>query len=447
MKAGTKQQRRARRGEEVRRSAAVAEGTLAEEQLSDHEQARESAATDDGLGHYLSRLGETALLTRPQELALARRLENVRRRYRRAVLSNWDVIARVVDTFERVGASPLALERAIDVVPGLGITSKEVRRRLPGHLAELRRLHAEALADLPHCGGTGRVWWRRLRQAVRLAEELSPRIELVDQWLAEVGPGEPARLRAVQQRRQGRYLQARKELASANLRLVVSIAKRYRGRGLPFADLIQEGNSGLMRAVDKYDHRLGFKFGTYATWWVRQAITRALAEHSRTIRVPSHHAATLAAIDRMREELTVRHGREPEEQEVAEALGLGVADLRALVVASRPPLSLQSSFAGADEQSWALYLADEAGASPDEDADRLLLKERLDEVLRALAPRDREVIELRFGLRDGRAHTLDEVARLLGVTRERIRQIEARGMAKLRQSERSDRLAEFAGAA
>jgi RNA polymerase primary sigma factor len=449
--------RRARGGEDVRRPAAPnARETVADEQFAGHEKEKDARAehgTDAGLGFYLSGLGQTPLLTRPQELALTRHLERVRRRYRRAVLCHWDVLARVADTFERVGASPLALERTIDPVPGLGITSKEVRQRLPGHLAELRRLHAES-ASFPSADRAG---WRRLRRAVRLAEELSPRIDLVEGWGKDLaaraaGPESAerqalSRLVAVQQRRRQQYLQARKELAQANLRLVVSIAKRYRGRGLSFADLIQEGNGGLMRAVDKYDHRLGFKFGTYATWWVRQAITRALADDSRTIRVPSHRAATLAAIERVREELMVRLGREPAEQEVAEALGVDLLNLRALTAASRPPLSLQAAFAGDEEQSWAQYLADAGGASPDEGADRLLLKERVEEVLRALAPRDREVIELRFGLRDGHARTLDEVSRLLGVTRERIRQIEQRALARLRQSERSDRLAEFAGAA
>ena len=288
---------------------------------------------------------------------------------------------------------------------------------------------------------------RRLRAAVRLAEGLAPRIELVDRWLAEVGPQGPLRLRAVQQGRQGRYLQARNELASANLRLVVSIARRYRGRGLPFADLIQEGNGGLLRAVAKYDHRLGIKFATYATWWVRQAVARALSDHGRTVRVPCHHAGTLAAVERVRGELAVRHGREPTEEEVAAALGVAAGELRTLRAAARPPLSLDEAFDGDEEEPRRVHLLGDAGATaPGEGADRRLLKRRIAEVLRGLPPRDREVIELRFGLRDGRPRTLEEVARVFGVTRERVRQLEQRGLARLRVPVRRDRLADFAEA-
>jgi RNA polymerase primary sigma factor len=315
-----------------------------------------------------------------------------------------------------------------------------------------------------------------MREAVGLAEELSPRTELLNAWAEELRqkaqpprrrpqPAEPyakdtsatgagealpqedlQRLVAVIQRRQSRYQQVRGELAQANLRLVVSIAKRYHGRGLAFGDLIQEGNSGLMRAVDKYDHRLGFKFGTYATWWIRQGITRALADQGRTVRVPCHQGATLAAIDRVRGELTTDLGREPTEEELAAAMRMPPQELRALIVVARPPVSLDEVFAGNDEQGWVANLSDGNPTGPGDAADHHLLRERLDEVLRSLAPRDREVIELRFGLRDGHAHTLDEVARRIGVTRERIRQIEARGLLKLRQPERRERLAKFSAA-
>jgi RNA polymerase primary sigma factor len=316
-----------------------------------------------------------------------------------------------------------------------------------------------------------------MREAVGLAEELSPRTELLNAWAEELRqkahpprqrpqPAEPyakdasatgagealpqeelQRLVAVIQRRQSRYQQVRGELAQANLRLVVSIAKRYRGRGLAFGDLIQEGNGGLMRAVDKFDHRLGFKFGTYATWWIRQGITRALADQGRMVRVPCHQGKTLATIDRVRGELTTRLGREPAEAELAAAMRMKPTELRALTAVARAPISLDEMFAGNDEQTWAAYLSENGAAGPGETTDHHLLRERIDEVLRSLAPRDREVIELRFGLRDGRVHTLDEVARLIGVTRERIRQIEARGLLKLRQPERREQLEEFTGAA
>jgi RNA polymerase primary sigma factor len=233
-------------------------------------------------------------------------------------------------------------------------------------------------------------------------------------------------------------------LAEGNLRLVVAIAKRYRGRGLAFADLIQEGNRGLMRAVDKFEHRMGFKFGTYATWWIRQGITRALADHARTVRVPCHQVSTLAAMERVRGELVVQHGREPTVEEIAAMLGVTPEETRSLRAVARHPLSLHEPLGGDAERALGDFLNDPSTVDPDQTADQHLLRERIAEVLRSLTPREREVIELRFGLRDGHPRTLDEVAKSYGITRERIRQIEARGLLKLRQPLRSQRLAGFA---
>jgi RNA polymerase primary sigma factor len=435
---------------------------------------------DDALGLYLQQMGNIPLLTRAQELELSQRLEQVRARYRHAVLFNWSVLARVVEVFQRIHQGEASLERMVDVFPGLGLTAERIRARLARHLNKLRRLRAEADEE----AGTPAAR-RRLRKAVTLAEELSPRTELVDEWLntlqgqaarmaeltqhiasrwlsreqrsparaelraltAEVQatPDELQRLLRVARRRQVIYKKVRSELASANLRLVVSVAKRYRGRGLPFADLIQEGNSGLMRAVDKFDYRLGFKFGTYATWWIRQAVTRALHDLSRMVRVPCHQVGMLANVERVQNELTIKLGREPRHDEVAKALGIKPEDLRALRVAGRPPVSLDEPHGTGDDDSLQDFLDDKAADNPGEAADQGLLKDRIDEALRCLAPRDREVLELRFGLKDGRARTLDEVAHAFGITRERIRQIESRGLDKLRQPERSDSLAEFAG--
>jgi RNA polymerase primary sigma factor len=436
---------------------------------------------DDALGVYLQQMGNIPLLSREQELTLAQRLERVRARYRHAVLWNWSVLARVIDTFERIHEGEATLERMVDVFPGLGLTADRIRARLVRHLNKLRRLRAEADSDQDTATPVAR---RRLRQAVTLAEELSPRTELLDEWLktlasqaarmakladqiasrwlpreergqakAElraltaalmVRPEELERLVRIARRRQTIYKQVRSELASANLRLVVSVAKRYRGRGLPFADLIQEGNSGLMRAVDKFDYRLGFKFGTYATWWIRQAVTRALHDLSRMVRVPCHQVGMLANVERTQNELTIKLGREPRQDEVAKALGIKAEDLRTLRVAGRPPVSLDEPHGTGDDDSLQDFLDDKTADNPGEAADHSLLKGRIDEALRCLAPRDREVIELRFGLKDGRARTLDEVAHAFGITRERIRQIESRGLDKLRQPERSDSLAEFA---
>ena len=202
-----------------------------------------------------------------------------------------------------------------------------------------------------------------------------------------------------------------------------------------------------MWAVDKYEHRLGYQFGTYATWWIRQGVTRALADHARMVRLPCHQAATLSAIEQTRGELTLRLNREPSETELASALDMRLEDLRAFTAVSRPPVSLHEAFGEQGEDTWASFLPDEATSGPGEAADRLLLKERVAEVLRCLPPRDREVLELRFGLKDGQARTLEEVARVLGVTRERVRQIETRALVKLRSPERSGQLASFADVA
>jgi RNA polymerase primary sigma factor len=416
-------------------------------------------ALTDSLSIYLKEMGAIPLLGRQEEIELTNRLDRLKRRYRRAALWNWAVLARVAEIFSDIAEGKTPLERSVDVVPGLGITWESIRQRLPKHLARLRRLLEEARADYAageprrKLAAARRARLGRLRRAVGLAEELSPRIELLDAWvdnfyaqpdtMEAMAPAEDlAVMDRVVRRRRAAYLQVRRDLAQANLRLVVSIAKRYRGRGLSFADLIQEGNSGLLRAVDKYDPRLGFRFGTYATWWVRQGVTRALADHARMVRVPCHHTATLAAIDRVRGELTVEHGKEPADEEVAAVLGLRVHDLQALTTVGRQPLSIHEVF-GEEDEAWASVLGDTRAESPGEAADQLLLKDRIDEALRCLTPRDREVIELRFGLRDGKARTLDEVAQLLGVTRERVRQIETRGLVRLRQPERRDMLSGF----
>jgi RNA polymerase primary sigma factor len=248
----------------------------------------------------------------------------------------------------------------------------------------------------------------------------------------------------VLQGRRAAYQEARQQLAEANLRLVVSIAKRYRGRGLSFTDLIQEGNSGLMRAVDKFDHRLGWKFGTYATWWIRQSVTRALADHSRTVRVPINQVSVLRAMDRVRGELMARQGSEPTLEEVAAALDLTPEEARVLAVAGHQPASLDGPIAGNDDDNaFQDFLRDPDTPDLAREVDVRLLRERIDEMLRCLSPRYREVIELRFGLKDGRPRSLDEVAQRFGISRERVRQIEARGLEKLRHPERSARLAAF----
>jgi RNA polymerase primary sigma factor len=453
-----------------------------------------ASGPDDALGLYLRQMGAIPLLSKDKEKELARRLEFHRDRFRRAALVCVRVLARVAETFDRIAAGLAPIDPHVDVYSSaeLKLTRAQILARLRTNLATLKQVLARE-ADEFAAGvrdeypGTASAWRRaryaRLAKCGRLAAELSPRTELLERWVDELAdladelrhavgahaaargphdrakaakalreatvkagltPDELAALVRVLRKRRAAYQRVRRELAEANLRLVVSIAKNYRNRGLPFADLIQEGNRGLMRAVDKYEWRLNFKFGTYATWWVRQGITRALHDHARTVRVPCHQIGMLAKIERKRGELSAATGKEPTNDELAAALGVKAEDTRSLRVVGRHPVSLHEPVGGDGERALEDFLSDDEAGSPGEQVDRGLLRDRIGEVMKSLAPREREVLELRFGLKDGTPRTLDEVARQYGITRERIRQIEARGLLKLRQPLRSQRLEEFA---
>lgn len=454
-----------------------------------------SSGSDDALGLYLKQMGSIPLLKRDEELLLAKQLEVARTRFRRAILFYAPVLDRVLFVFQEVAQGKRLLDPNIDVVHTLGRSRDEISARLRPNVGTLQKVLANAVQAfkiyLRTRTETGRNrcrrnYWRLIRKAIRLAEELSPRMEFLEAQVGELAcvlrtlteleegveragrsvrerdlrtqsvkklrdvtlevqaaPEELRRLWKVLQRRQNQYQHARGALAEANLRLVVSIAKRYRGRGLAFSDLIQEGNRGLMRAVDKFEHRLGFKFGTYATWWIRQGIQRALADHARTVRVPCHQVAMLATIERIRGELVAKLSREPTIEEIAEEVKIPPEEVRALRAVGRSPISLQEPLGDDADKALEEFLGDPHVDNPGANVDQHLLKERIGEVLRSLTPREREVIELRFGLKDGQPRTLDEVARCYGITRERIRQIEARSLVKLRSPLRSQRLAGF----
>ena len=455
-----------------------------------------SHGPDDALGLYLRQMGAIPLLNRDRELEVARRLERKRNRFRFAALRCAPILKRAHHIFERVQAGQLAFDPTVDVISTADLKREQILARLPYHLPTIKHLLQQEESDfnaylLSATPATERAWqkrrFRRLRKIGKLMAELSPRTENLERWVEDlIEKGEALRRGArvrdldnprtfAERQQQHRVLQepfrsammtgdelfgmlkilksrrdqfqkVRRELAEANLRLVVSIAKKYRNRGLPFADLIQEGNRGLMRAVDKYEHKLNFKFGTYATWWIRQGITRALADHARTVRVPCHQIATLAAIERVRNEMSIETGREPTIEEIAAKLGVKAEDTRSLRAVGRHPVSLHEPIGGEGERALEDFLSDNSTPNPGQHVDQRLLRDRIAEVLRSLAPREREVIELRFGLRDGTPRTLDEVAKVYGITRERIRQIEARGLLKLRQPNRSQRLEEFADA-
>lgn len=466
------------------------EGILDADEALDEEEY--TSGPDDTLGLYLRQMGSIPLLTRQRELELAQELEHRRNRFRTAALMSYAILQRVVEKFLQIRANQLPLDPHVDVysTAELRLSRSHILARLETDLPTLRHLlvqesqeFAAGLRD--EYPGSRSTWrrarFRRLAKCCRLASELSPRTELLERWtdqLADLAdeiqhlvkareyclpsdrtrfdkllreklekvcltPEEFTALLRVLRKRRTAYQKVRKELAEANLRLVVSIAKNYRNRGLPFSDLIQEGNRGLMRAVDKYEWRLQFKFGTYATWWIRQGITRALADHARTVRVPCHQISLLAKIERARSEMSASTGREPTSEEIAIALGTRTEETRSLRTVGRHPVSLHEPVGGDGERALEDFLPDHDTPTPGDRVDARLLKERIHEVLRSLAPREREVIELRFGLKDGTPRTLDEVARQYGITRERIRQIEARGLLKLRQPTRCARLEEF----
>jgi RNA polymerase primary sigma factor len=469
------------------------EGMDAELSPADQEELGARGA-DDTLGLYLRQMGSIPMLKRPAEIEVATRLERARTRFRFAALRSGFVLNRAFGTFAAIQAGQLAFDPQVDVITTANLRRDQILRRLPLHLPTLETVVREEREQFPkgltltsarELAAWRRARWRRFRKAGKLMTELSPRTENLERWvddltlkarelnklLSSMHLGRPKTLAAraerndafraaiescwaepeelsgllkvIRQRREA-YHRVRSELAEANLRLVVSIAKKYRNRGLPFADLIQEGNRGLLRAVDKYEYKLEFKFGTYATWWIRQSIQRALADLARTVRVPCHQIAVLGQTERARAELAAQFGREPTIEELAGRVGLPVAEVRSLRAVGKHPVSLHEPVGGDGERALEDFLRDRGTTTPGEHVDQHLLRERIGEVLRSLAQREREVIELRYGLKDGQPKTLDEVARLFGITRERIRQIEARGILKLRQPIRSARLEQFA---
>ena len=451
---------------------------------------------DDPVRMYLTQMGEIPLLTREQEISLAKNIEISRKRFRKRILQFAPCIEQCIETLQDVYGGEVPFDRTLNVAAVPELEKDGLAARLPENIATVRKLLERTREawkqwrDRKLSAATQVTMLRRMqnwnRKAQILMEELGLRTRKIQPMMRRVMEiytrmGEVQReLETLDNSRRNKarrrsleaefrhledvvgmpypvfkqrvevtsevhdeYERAKQQLSGGNLRLVVSIAKKYRNRGLSFLDLIQEGNTGLMRAVDKYEYRRGFKFSTYATWWIRQAITRSIADQARTIRIPVHMIETMSNIREVMKELSQDLGREPTLEELAEAARLSVAETRRVLKISRKPISLDRPVGDSEESSFGEFIEDETAESPVSVATQEMLKDKIDSVLQTLTYREREIVKLRYGLGDGYTYTLEEVGRIFNVTRERVRQIEAKAIRKLQHPVRSRKLEGF----
>ncbi|MDY0169752.1 MAG: sigma-70 family RNA polymerase sigma factor [Thermoguttaceae bacterium] len=466
---------------------------------SDEEHTGGDEQIEDPVRIYLMQMGEIPLLSRREEVRAARRIDVGRNRYRHALLATDYVLQAAVGMLENVRDGKLRLDRTIEVSVVNVREKRRLLKVLEPNLHTLKQLIARNRSDFAvaiskrHRKRERHAAWQRLvrrrSRAVRLVEELGlrtqrlqPAIEKLEQistrmmelkamlaqrkrpnseqasraelrkelcYLIRISLESPAtlfrRLNRIERLRR-EYDAAKRHLSAGNLRLVVSIAKRYRNRGMSFLDMIQEGNTGLMRAVDKFEHKRGYKFSTYATWWIRQAITRAIADQSRTIRVPVHMIDSMSRVRTVTRQLVQENGTSPSLEDTATRAGLSVEEATCVLRMTKHPLSLDQPVGDHEDTYFGEFLEDYREEDPLLEINQDSLKQRIADVLGELDYREREIIRLRYGLADGYAYTLEEVGKIFAVTRERVRQIEAKAVRALQHPVRARQLSCFVDA-
>ncbi|MFP4222927.1 MAG: RNA polymerase sigma factor RpoD [Phycisphaeraceae bacterium] len=462
-----------------------------------------SKRIDDPVRMYLTQMGEISLLTRDEEIRLAKKIETTRMIFRREVLANDYSIKNMVEILEMVDEGDLPFDRTMKISTAEENAKGKIAARIPVNVKTVKRLlevnrHAwDRIEELEQDGTKkAEAEIEQIREAIKarrrkmamLIEELSLRTSKIQPMLRKLASiankmielrdtlaaadehperYDPEDVLVMREELSGlrglvledpdelkgrvdsimivfeEYEQAKRDLSGGNLRLVVSIAKKYRNRGLSFLDIIQEGNTGLMRAVDKYEYKRGYKFSTYATWWIRQAITRAIADHARTIRIPVHMIETMSKLRNIAKGLLQKLGREPTIEEIAEAADMPVAEARRVMKISRHPISLDRPVGESEDSYFGDFIEDDTVDNPTESATSDMLRGRIEQVLKTLTYREREIIKLRYGIGDGYTYTLEEVGRIFKVTRERVRQVEAKAIRKLQHPVRSRKLQGF----